>query len=200
MIFDISKITKIAVFASGSGSNAENLVRYFDRHTTISVSLILSDRASAYVLQRAANLSVESAVFPRAQFTQEDADNPVAAYLKTHDIDLVILAGFLGKIPKVLIQQYPDKIINIHPALLPKYGGKGMYGSRVHQAVIAAKEPVSGITIHLVNEVYDDGRILFQVRCDVATEDSPEDLAKKIHSLEHAHFPQVVENYVNENS
>lgn len=192
----MNKVTKIAIFASGSGSNAENLVRYFAQHTTIEISLILSDKVSAYVLQRAENLGIESAVFPRGQFTQEDASNPVAAYLRENSIDLVVLAGFLGKIPRVLIQQYPEKIINIHPALLPKYGGKGMYGSRVHQAVIAAKEPFSGITIHLVNEVYDDGRILFQAQCEVTPADSPEDLAQKIHSLEHTHFPRVVEDYI----
>ena len=192
----MSTMTKIAIFASGSGSNAENLARYFQNHPSISVSVILSDKESAYVLQRADNLGIESAVFSRDQFAQDDEDSPVATFLQDKNIDLIILAGFLRKIPGVLISRYPEKIINIHPSLLPKYGGKGMYGSRVHQAVVDARETVSGITIHLVNEVYDDGKILFQAQCEVGADDSPEDLARKIHSLEHAHFPQVVEHYI----
>ena len=158
----MSNVTKIAIFASGSGSNAENLALYFKDRPDIDVSLILSDRAQAYVLTRAQNLGVPHAFFPRSQFTQDEAGNPVAAYLRENHIDFVILAGFLGKIPAVLIQHFPDRMINIHPSLLPRYGGKGMYGDRVHKAVIAAGESHSGITIHLVNEAYDEGEVLFQ--------------------------------------
>ncbi|MEL7145046.1 MAG: phosphoribosylglycinamide formyltransferase [Bacteroidota bacterium] len=194
----MSTATKIAIFASGSGSNAENLARFFKDHPTISVSLILSDKASAYVLERARNLDVPHAVFTRAEFTQETVSNPVAAFLAEEGIDLVVLAGFLGKIPQVLIRQFPARIINIHPSLLPKYGGKGMYGSHVHKAVIAAGESESGITIHLVNEIYDDGRVLYQASCSVSPGDTPDDLAKKIHALEHQHFPKVVAQYIDE--
>ena len=192
----MNSITKIAVFASGSGSNAENLIRFFQNHSDIEISLVLSNKSKAYVLTRARNLGVREAVFSRADFTSEDTNNPVADFLKSEQIDFIVLAGFLAKIPASLIRQYPERIINIHPSLLPSYGGKGMYGHHVHNAVIAAKEQFSGITIHLVNEAYDEGRILFQDRCVVSSDDTAETLAQKIHQLEHENFPLVVAQYI----
>lgn len=185
----VNKI-KLSILASGSGTNAENIARYFKNHEEIEVAKILTNKRDAYVLERARKLGIPSAVFSRAEFKE-------GSFLQQMEAsDYLILAGFLWLIPDSLIVSFQDRIINIHPALLPKFGGKGMYGSRVHQSVIESGESQSGITIHLVNEEYDKGRHLFQAKCDVLEKDTAESLAKKIHELEYAHFPRVIEEYI----
>lgn len=184
---------KIAIFASGSGSNAEQITNYFSGHDQIEVVLILSNKPTAYVLERAAKLGVPSQVFDRPTFYQSEN---VLDSLRTHEVDYIVLAGFLWLVPQYLIEAYREKMINIHPALLPKYGGKGMYGDRVHRAVIADQETESGITIHLVDEVYDNGRILCQERVSLVADDTPDSLAAKIHELEYAYFPKAIESYL----
>jgi len=181
---------KIAVFASGSGSNAENIARHFQPNPNIEVSLILSNNANALVLERAEKLGISSHVFTRSEFKESD---DVVNILKKFKIDFVVLAGFLWLIPKNLIRSYPNRIVNIHPALLPKYGGKGMYGMKVHEAVIQNGDTESGISIHMVNEVYDEGEIVFQGKCPVEKGDTPEDLARKVHALEYEYFPKIIE-------
>lgn len=181
---------RIAIFASGSGSNAENIHDYFSTREDVEISLILTNNPDAFVIERAKKLNIECIVFNREQFAKSDE---VVTILKDANIDLVVLAGFLWLVPSNLIKAYPNKIVNIHPALLPNYGGKGMYGDNVHKAVIENQEPVSGITIHYVNEKYDDGEHVFQVACEVKPNDTPEKLAEKIHALEYEHFPKVVE-------
>ena len=180
----------IAIFASGSGSNTENIIRYFRENEAIQVSLVLSNRSDAYVLERAHRLGVPCNVFPKEDWV---AGDEILAVLQEYHIDFVVLAGFLVRVPDLLLHAYPNKIINIHPALLPKFGGKGMYGNRVHEAVVAAGEKKSGITIHYINERYDEGNIVFQAVCPVLPTDSPEDVAKKVHALEYEHFPRVIE-------
>ena len=180
----------IAIFASGSGSNTENIMRYFREYEAIQVSLVLSNRSDAYVLERAHRLGVPCNVFPKEDWV---AGDEILAVLQEYHIDFVVLAGFLVRVPDLLLHAYPNKIINIHPALLPKFGGKGMYGNRVHEAVVAAGEKKSGITIHYINERYDEGNIVFQAVCPVLPTDSPEDVAKKVHALEYEHFPRVIE-------
>ncbi len=179
-------IRKIAILASGSGTNAENLVRFFKPYPQIEVSFILSNKKDAFVLKRAARLGVKSEYFTREDFKKEEFLN------KFEEIDLIVLAGFLWLIPAYLIHAFPKRIINIHPALLPSYGGKGMYGMNVHKAVIENKEKESGISIHYVNEKYDEGNILFQAKCKLSPEETPESLSMKIHDLEHDHFPKIV--------
>lgn len=186
---------KLAIFASGSGTNAQALVEHFRQTGSAEVSLILCNKPDAYVLERAKNLGIPSLLIDKERFRNGDAH---MAELKTAGIELIVLAGFLWKIPQALIEAYPQRIINIHPALLPKYGGKGMYGHHVHQAVIDAKEQESGITIHLVDEEYDHGRHLAQFTCPVLPDDTPDSLAARIHGLEHQHFPKVVEAYLEE--
>lgn len=180
---------KIAIFASGSGSNAENIALYFKDNPNAEVGLILTNKRDAFVLERANKIGVESAVFSSEQLKSGELVN----LLKSKGIDFIVLAGFLLKIPENLIAAFPNKIINIHPALLPKYGGKGMYGDAVHKAVVANREKESGITIHYVNEHYDEGAIIFQAKCVVTETDSYEDVANKIHQLEYEHFPRVIE-------
>ena len=180
----------IAIFASGSGSNTENIIRYFRKNEAIQVSLVLSNRSDAYVLERAHRLGVPCNVFPKEDWM---AGDEILAVLQEYHIDFVVLAGFLVRVPDLLLHAYPNKIINIHPALLPKFGGKGMYGDRVHEAVVAAGEKESGITIHYINEHYDEGNPVFQTACLVLPTDSPEDVAKKVHALEYEHFPRVIE-------
>ncbi|MEM9326847.1 MAG: phosphoribosylglycinamide formyltransferase [Bacteroidota bacterium] len=182
----------IAIFASGNGSNAENIIKFFRGSETACVTLVLSNKANAYVLQRAKALEVPTRVFGRESLK----DGLVLSSLQEAQIDFIILAGFLWLLPASLIRAYPDQIINIHPSLLPKYGGKGMYGNKVHQAVIENGETESGITIHLVNEEYDKGKILLQARVDVNPEDTPDSLAMKIHQLEYQHFPEVIQKQV----
>lgn len=181
---------RIAIFASGSGSNAENLIAFFEDHPSISVEFVLSNNTNAKVLERCKRLNVSAITFNRIAFTKT---NHIINILKTNNIDLIVLAGFLWKIPESIISSFPNKIVNIHPALLPKYGGKGMYGMHVHHAVVANKEVETGITIHYVNEHYDEGTIIFQAKCNVLDNDSAEDVAAKIHQLEMEHFPRVVE-------
>ena len=181
---------RIAIFASGSGSNAENIVLYFSGSSEFQFPLIISNQTNAYIHKRAETLKIPSFTFTKEQFF--DA-KPVLELLTEYNIDAIVLAGFLLKIPTLLIQHFPDKIINIHPALLPKFGGKGMYGIKVHQAVKEAGEPETGITIHYVNENYDDGNIVFQARCPVSADDTAEMIAAKVHLLEYEYYPQVIE-------
>ncbi len=180
---------KIVIFASGSGSNAEQIVSYFKDNEQVTVSLILSNNPKAGVLERAKRLQIPSIVFDRQAFYHSEV---VLDIVKTLQPDLIVLAGFLWKFPENIIHQFPNKIVNIHPSLLPKYGGKGMYGNFVHQAVIDNHETESGITIHYVNENYDEGAIIFQAKTQINANDTPETLAQKIHQLEYAHFPEVV--------
>jgi len=186
---------RIVIFASGSGSNAENIRHYFYNNNEVAISGFLTNNKKAKVLERANRLQIESAVFNRANFLSAD-------FLKQpllKDIDLIVLAGFLWKVPEYLIAAYPNKIINIHPALLPKYGGKGMFGMNVHNAVVENKESETGITIHYVNENYDEGAIIFQATTPVLKTDSPEDVVLKIHDLEFEHFPKIIEKVLFEN-
>ena len=180
----------IAIFASGNGSNAEKFFEYFRNHSDLNISCLLSNNKNAYALTRAENNDFPSKVFNRDQL-YESTD--ILNYLVEMEVSYIVLAGFMLLVPKYLIEAYPDKIVNIHPALLPKYGGKGMYGDHVHKAVIANKENETGITIHIVNEVYDDGKIIFQGRCEVKPDDDPDSLAKRIHQLEYKYYPAVVE-------
>ena len=182
-------MTKIAIFASGSGSNAENITRYFIDNEHIVVDCFISNRADAYLHERAKYLGVESFTFSKEEFLKP---NEILDFLMNRNIDFIVLAGFLLKVSSELINAYPDKIVNIHPALLPKYGGKGMYGDRVHKAIVEAKETESGITIHYVNENYDEGNIIFQAKCEILPLDSYENVAQKVHSLEYEHFPRVI--------
>ena len=185
----------IAIFASGSGTNAENLIRFFRTSTYGRVKLVLSNRPDAGVLARAQTLDVETVVFNREQFYQSQ---DILDLLVERSIDYVVLAGFLWLVPEYLLEPFENRMINVHPALLPKYGGKGMYGHHVHAAVIENREEESGITIHRVNQKYDDGSIVFQARCRVEAGDTPEILAQRIHQLEYEHFPVVVENLLKE--
>jgi len=184
-------MNNIAIFASGSGTNAENLIRFFRTSQFGRVQVVLTNRSDAGVIDRAQALEVESLVFTREQFY---SSNEVLDLLIERDIDYIVLAGFLWLVPENLLIPFENKIVNIHPALLPKYGGKGMYGSRVHRAVIEAGESESGIAIHYVNPEYDEGDIIFQARCDIEPGESPDSLAEKIHELEYKFFPTVVEN------
>ena len=182
---------RVAIFASGSGSNAENIIKYFKDDNTVNVSVIVSNKENAFVHERAKRFGIESITFPKSDFDNTDK---VVDFLKNRGIDFIVLAGFLLKIPENLIKTYPNKIVNIHPALLPKYGGKGMYGDNVHKAVVEAKESESGITIHYVNENYDEGAIIFQAKCPVTATDTYKDVAKKVHILEYTHFPVIIDN------
>jgi phosphoribosylglycinamide formyltransferase-1 len=182
------KNMKIAIFASGSGTNAQNIIEYFADNEKVNIDSIWSNNEDAYVLQRAVNFGIETFVFDRVKFTNS---NFVVEKLIERDVDLIVLAGFLWLLPSNLTQNF--KIINIHPALLPKYGGKGMYGMNVHNAVVENGEKESGISIHFVNEKYDDGELIFQAKCTVLPKDTPEDVANKIHKLEYKYFPEVIE-------
>lgn len=179
---------RIAIFASGTGSNARKIVNYFQSHTDIEVTIIVSNKPTAPVLEMAAENNIATLVIQRASFYQTEE-----IVTELSGIDLIVLAGFLWLIPTYLIRSFPNKIVNIHPALLPKFGGKGMYGKYVHQAVKTAKETESGITIHYVNEAYDEGQIIFQKSCSLAASDTPEDIAQKVLKLEHTHFAPVIE-------
>lgn len=183
----------IAIFASGSGTNAENIIRYFEENDLIGVSLVLSNRSDAYVLERANRLQVPSEVFLKEDWASGER---ILALLREYRIDFIVLAGFLLRVPELILHAYPNKIINIHPALLPKYGGKGMYGDRVHEAVVAAGDRESGITIHYINEHYDEGDTIFQAKCVVLPEDNYKDVAEKVHSLEYKHYPLLIEKVV----
>ena len=181
----------IAILASGSGTNAENIIRYFKNHPEVRVDSVWSNKKEAFVLQRAKNLGVESHYFTRSEFHEPEQ---MIRELQKKNIELIILAGFLWLVPPEFIEAFT--IINIHPALLPSYGGKGMFGSFVHEAVIRNREKESGITIHLVNKDYDRGEHLLQVRCPVLEEDTPDTLASRIHELEHKYFPGAIEEFL----
>ncbi|MEJ2594692.1 MAG: phosphoribosylglycinamide formyltransferase [bacterium] len=183
----------IAIFASGNGTNAERIIRYFQHNRNVNVPLVLSNRPDAGVLERAQKLGVKTIVFDRHTLHHTEE---IISILRSHKIDLVVLAGFLWLVPQNLLDAFKNKIVNIHPALLPKYGGKGMYGYHVHEAVIQAGEEISGITIHYVNEKYDEGQIIFQKSLGVNPDETPESLAKKIHELEYEYYPKVIEEII----
>lgn len=184
---------RIAIFASGSGSNAQKLMEHFKRSADVEIALVLTNNADAYVLQRADSFEIPSHIFDRHEFYHTDQ---IIDLLKNLDIDLIVLAGFLWLIPKNLLHEYPGRIINIHPAILPKYGGKGMYGDHVHQAVIEANEPEGGITIHYVNEHYDEGEYIYQAKYRIDKTDNLEMIKFKGQQLEHLHYPRIVEGIV----
>ncbi len=188
----IMKKKRIAIFASGNGSNAENIIRYFQAEDRgAEVALVVCNKPDAKVLQRAESLGVPAIVVPKRDFNNEAF---TTGLMRDNGIDFIVLAGFLLMIPDFLITLYPEKIINIHPSLLPKYGGKGMYGEHVHEAVVAAGDKESGITIHIVDENCDGGRIVFQATTPVEPTDTPDDVATKVHALEYQHFPRVIED------
>ena len=186
-------ISRLAIFASGTGSNARKIIEHFQHSDKAEVALVVCNKPGAGVLDIAAGHHIPSLIIEKDQFFRGDGYLTV---LLDHGITFIVLAGFLWKIPPALINAYPGRIINIHPALLPKYGGKGMYGSRVHEAVLAAGEKESGITIHYVDELYDHGKHIFQATCPVYPGDTPALLANRIHELEHRHYPRVIESLV----
>jgi formyltetrahydrofolate-dependent phosphoribosylglycinamide formyltransferase len=185
-----SREIRLAIFASGAGSNAAKIIDHFRNHPTVKIALIASNNPKSGVFEIAEKNTISTIFIDKKVFFSE---NSYINELKLAKIDFIILAGFLWKIPSVLIKEYPGKIVNIHPALLPKYGGKGMYGQYVHEAVIANKEKESGITIHYADELYDHGKVIFQATCPVLENDTPETLAQRIHSLEHEHYPNIIE-------
>ncbi|MDR0686180.1 MAG: phosphoribosylglycinamide formyltransferase [Dysgonamonadaceae bacterium] len=185
-------MSRVVIFSSGAGTNAENIIRSLRGVRGIVFPFVLSNRGDSLVHERARRLGVPSYSFSRAQFE----DGTVLSFLLGSGIDFIVLAGFLLKIPVGLLQAYPDRIINIHPSLLPKFGGLGMYGMRVHEAVVMSGERESGITIHYVNERYDEGRIIFSAKCDILPGDTAEDVSRKVHALEYAHYPKVIERLV----
>ncbi len=187
-------LKRVAIFASGSGSNAENIINYFSNRPEISFPFILCNKKEAFVHERAKKWHIPSITFDKNQLESGE----ILTLLQKEKIDFIVLAGFLLKVPENLIAAYPDKIVNIHPALLPKYGGKGMYGMKVHEAVVANGEKESGITIHYVNEHYDEGAIIAQYKCEVQSADSPDDVAQKVHALEYEYFPEVIERLLAE--
>ena len=188
----IKSMKKIAIFASGSGTNAENIIKYFAGHESIEVPFVLSNKANAYVHQRAKALGVPSYTYTKEEFT----NGTVLRFLQENNICFVVLAGYMVMIDDDMLAAYPNQIVNIHPSLLPKYGGKGMHGDKVHEAVVAAGETESGITIHYLNDEYDAGDVVFQAVCEVLPTDTPADVATKVHALEYEWYPKVVEQLV----
>lgn len=186
---------RIAIFASGSGSNAETIAKYFENNPDVEVVEIVCNKEGAGVLERAERLDIPTYMINKANFKESDE---ALNHLQGLNLDLIVLAGFLWKVPDAMIKAFEGKIVNIHPALLPKYGGKGMYGHHVHEAVIANGEKQSGITIHFVDEVYDNGEIILQVACGVLSDDTPDTLAQRIHGLEHTYFPEVIAGVLDE--
>lgn len=186
---------RIVIFASGSGTNAENIIRYFQKSPEAHVVLVLSNKKDAKVLERAKKHNIKPLYFNKKQFIEEDE---VLNILK-NEADFIVLAGFLLKVPEKIIKAFPQKIINIHPALLPKYGGKGMYGMHVHNAVIVNNEIETGISIHYVNENYDEGNIIFQKTVRITENDTPNSIADKVHQLEYKYFPQIIESVLLKN-
>jgi phosphoribosylglycinamide formyltransferase-1 len=184
---------KLAIFSSGTGSNAARIIEHFRNHPSISIRLVVCNNPAAGVLSIASEAGIPILLIEKEQFFRGSAYVPE---LQTRNIDFIVLAGFLWKIPTKLVQAYPHRIVNIHPALLPKYGGKGMYGSHVHEAVIAARESKSGITIHFVDELYDHGKPIFRKEVTVEPWDTPDTLSKKVQALEHEFFPRVIEKIV----
>lgn len=187
------KVTRVAIFASGAGSNAQKIIDHFRNNKEVQIGLIVCNKPDAGVVSIAHKEKIPCLLIQKKRFYEEDAYLPD---IRQHHINFIVLAGFLLKIPASLIQEFPYRIVNIHPALLPKYGGKGMYGDKVHESVIAAREKESGITIHYVDEIYDHGKIIFQSRCAVEEKDTAESLAQKIHQLEHAHYPVIISQVV----
>lgn len=183
----------IAILASGNGSNAQAIVEYFEKKGKNPVKVILSNKSDAFVHERAKKLNIPSYSFSRDEFYNS---SKVLDILNEYSVEYIVLAGFLWLVPTYLTKSFEKRIINIHPALLPKYGGKGMYGMKVHESIVASKEVETGITIHYVNEEYDKGDIIFQARCEVDENDTPEMVAQKVHALEYEHFPKVIENIV----
>lgn len=185
-----AKKKKIAIMASGNGTNAERIFEYFKERHDCEVAILISNKSDAYVLERARNHNIPTLIINRESFYQTDE---IIRFLDDQDICLIVLAGFLWLVPVPMIKAFPRRIINIHPALLPSYGGKGMYGMRVHEAVIESGDKESGITIHYVDEIYDHGESIFQARVKVSKKDTPSTLAQKIHELEYKHYPQVID-------
>ena len=189
----MNKPVRLAVFLSGNGTNAEKIFSYFHNHPTVEVALVMSNNVNAFGLNRAAKFNIPTRIFDKHQFRESEE---VINWLKEERITHIVLAGFLWLIPSNLIAAFPHRIINIHPALLPKFGGKGMYGAKVHEAVKAAGEMQTGITIHEVDEKYDEGKTLFQATCKIDPSDTPLQIAEKVQQLEHAHYPEVIEQWV----
>lgn len=189
----MEKIVHIALFASGSGSNVENIYKYFESNSNINISCVLCNNKEAYVLTRAKNLGLDILLFDREEFKNSDY---ILNFLRGKNVSFIVLAGFLWLIPEYLIKSFPKRIINIHPALLPKYGGKGMYGMSVHKAVYENKEKETGITIHYVNNNYDEGQIIFQKAVEIQKVDTPESIAEKVHALEYKYYPSVIEKLI----
>ena len=186
----MDKMTRIALFASGSVTNVENIANYFNGRTTAKPACVLCNNPDAFVLERAKRLGLESMTFNRTDFND---GKKIMEYLAKHDIDMIVLAGFLWLVPQYLIDAYPSRIVNIHPALLPKFGGKGMYGMHVHEAVKQSGETETGITIHLIDGNYDKGSTVFQAKVAIDPSDSPDDIANKVHALEYKYYPEVIE-------
>lgn len=190
------RMKRLVILASGSGSNAENIITFFEENPNIGVAAVLTNKKTAQVLERCERLKVPAFYFNREAFTGSDS---FVSTIKGLNPDLIVLAGFLWKIPSSFVEAFPNQIINIHPALLPKYGGKGMYGLKVHQAVKENSEVETGITIHYVNENYDEGAVIFQAKTTLTSEDTPETIATKVHELEYEHFPKVIEKLLIDN-
>ena len=186
----MDKTVRIALFASGSGTNVENIANFFNGKTTAKPVCVLCNKPDAFVLERAKRLNLDSMTFNRADFND---GKKIMEYLRQHDIDMIVLAGFLWLVPQYLIDAYPSRIVNIHPALLPKFGGKGMYGMHVHEAVKQSGETETGITIHLIDGNYDKGNTVFQAKVAIDPSDTPDDIANKVHALEYKHYPEVIE-------
>ncbi|MGA9637145.1 phosphoribosylglycinamide formyltransferase [Flavobacterium sp.] len=180
---------KIVIFASGSGSNAENIIKYFASDDKVAVVGVFTNNVNAGVIDRVKKYGIEAEIFSKTQLFESE----FLQKINNFQPDLIVLAGFLLKFPEAIIANYPDKVINIHPALLPKYGGKGMYGMHVHNAIVQNKEQETGITIHYVNENYDEGGVIFQKSFELSGTETPDEVANKIHELEHQHFPEVIE-------
>ncbi len=180
---------KIAILASGEGTNAERIIRYFTENPTVKVAVIITNKAEAGVIRRAQHFQIPVKFLPTSAFKEGKATE----ILRLYETNFVVLAGFLLRIPNDMLEAYPNRIVNIHPSLLPKFGGKGMYGNKVHEAVLAAGETESGITIHYINEHYDEGAIILQVQCPVMEGDTPDTLANRVHQLEYDHYPKVIE-------
>ena len=187
----------IAIFASGTGSNAKKIIEHFEHHPTVAVKLIISNNPDAKVLEMASEKGVDTLVINRKEFKEK---KDILKIFNKYLIDYVVLAGFLLLVPKYLVEAFEGRMVNIHPALLPKYGGKGMYGMNVHRAVKGAGETETGITIHLVNEQYDDGDIVFQAKCLLEPSDTPEQIAKKVQQLEHLYFPKIIEKLMTDDA
>ncbi|WP_294616611.1 phosphoribosylglycinamide formyltransferase [uncultured Bacteroides sp.] len=185
----------IAIFASGNGTNAENIIRHFRNSALADVTLVLTDRENAFVLERVRSLNVPFACINKAEWTDGTV---VLSLLQDRRIGFIVLAGFLAHVPDCILHAYPNKIINIHPSLLPKFGGRGMYGNRVHEAVVASGETETGITIHYLNERFDEGEIIVQHKCPVLPQDTADDVAKKVHALEYEYYPKTIESLLAE--